>query len=133
MPNPYGSLAGATDPSQEGWQERALAAVKEHQRTLSPARRSRRQGQVQIFTDLEFTGALRIVAHERGMSIVSYARRAIAKQIAKDLGIDWTLLLRYCTRVVPYGSRTGGKPPRDADGNVERTFDDGLGYGDWGN
>jgi hypothetical protein len=133
MANPRGNLAGATDPSQEGWQARALAAVREHQRGLSSTVRSRREGQVQVFVDLEFLGALRLVAHQRGMSIVSYARRAIAKQIAKDLGVDWTVLLAYCTRPVPYGSRTGGPPPRDADGKPMRSHDDGTGYGDWTN
>jgi hypothetical protein len=125
--NPRGNLAGISDREIPGWRERVIANVRHVQAEKSAVRtQGRRKAQIQVFFDPEFLSALHIVAKGRGMSIGAYARRALAKQIAKDMGVDWTLLLKHCARVTPYGSRPPGRAP-----NGEKTADDGLGYGDW--
>jgi hypothetical protein len=90
----------------------------------------RRKGQVQVNFDLEFTIMLKAACSARGISIGAYTRRALAKQIAKDLGVDWTLPLSFCAAPTPYGSRQAGAVGK---WGIERALDDGTGYGDWDN
>ena len=122
-----GGLQGWSDRGREGWQERAKARVMERQSKGSAVvKNSRRKGTLQLFFDTPFLEMLDAAAYRRGMSIGSYGRRAVAKQIAADLGIPWTDVLRHCARPAPYGSKAPGRAP-----NGERTVDDGTGYGDW--
>lgn len=124
---PVNMPGGWADPSTPGWQERAVGRVTERQRKGSAVvKNSRRKGSLQLFFDPPFLTLIDAAAFLRGMSIGSYARRAVAKQIAADLAIDWTIPLRYCARPSPYGSRPPGRTPKG-----ERTMDDGTGYGDW--
>lgn len=123
-----GALAGWSDPSEPGWQERAIARVRARERKSSVVRQARRRGVLQLFFDTEFVALLDAAAFKRGMSLGAYGRRALAKQIAKDLEIDWRIPLSYCARVSPYGSRPSGRTPKG-----EKTMDDGEGYGDWSN
>lgn len=125
MPNPYGNLAGVSDPEDPNWRENAVRRVQEHARKYSAVKRQgRRRAQVQAFFDPPFLTSLQIAAKMRGMSVGSYVRRSIARQIARDLGIDWTLLLRYCAKPTGYDER--GRPAKGS-------YDDGTGFGDWAN
>lgn len=128
MANPKPPLAGWSDKSLPGWQQRAIARVNERQRKSSIVKSSRRKGSLQLFYDIDFQYLLDEAAHKRGMSVGSYGRRAVAKQIAKDLGIDWMELLKHCARVAPYGAPPVGRTPKG-----QKTMDDGAGYGDWSN
>jgi hypothetical protein len=127
VPNPNGNLAGWSDPSAPGWQERAVSRVIARQRVTKPRNGSRRRGVLQVFWDPEFSVLLDEAAERRGMTAASYARRAVATWVARDLGIPVQAILRYCAAVTPYGVPAPGG--RRAPG--ERTIDDGTGYGEW--
>lgn len=107
------------------WRERVMAAVAESQAKRSGViQRGRRTGQLILQFDREFNTALNLAAEARGITLAGYARRALARQIANDLDMDWTLLLSMCPAPLPYGSTS--RP-----GTKHRTVDNGEGYGDW--
>lgn len=61
-------------------------------------------------------------ARRRGISKMSYMRRAVAAFIAHDLELDWKLVVKEFPAARPFeGKATAGV---DA-------FDSGEGYGDW--
>lgn len=124
-------MIDATMPTADfpGWQEAVLDKVREDQRTKNKA--GRRHATVQVDYDPQMQFMLKQVAEARGIGIGSYVRRALAKQIAKDLGIDWTEVLVHCAQARDYGSRPPGA--RKSQFGVRRTYDDGEGYGDWTN
>jgi len=112
------------------WQEQVLERVRRTQQT--PRKKSvRRKANIQVDYDPPLQFMLKQAAEARGIGIGSYVRRAIAKQIAKDLNIPWTEVLQHCASAKPYGS----VPPGAKRGQfgVRRTVDDGEGYGDWTN
>lgn len=119
------------DVEQPDWRERLLEKVEVSQRKGTNHRKARRSAQVQVFFDPPFMHAIKEAARARDISVGPYVRRAIAKQVAKDLGIEWEILLEHCAAPSPYGS----KPPGARAGTfgVPRSFDDGEGYGDWSN
>jgi hypothetical protein len=121
MPNIHGVLQGATDPSQEGWQERVLERVRERQRRQVS---TRRRAGLQLAFDMPFRHLLDEAAHRRGMSLSGYARRAIAAFVAHDLGLPFPYVTQNFPRVNPYGQVV----PLE---RGTRTVDDGEGFGEW--
>jgi hypothetical protein len=118
------------DVSIPGWRERVVAAVNAQQTENVKAKR-RRPASMTVDYDLPFAVLLKQAAASRGIAVGSYVRRALARQIAKDLGIDWTEVLKHCAAARPHGS----VPPGAAPGSfgVHRSFDDGEGFGNWNN
>lgn len=112
-----------------GWQEEVLAGVRESQRTKNKS--GRRNANIQVDYDPPMQIMLKRAAEARGIGIGSYAKRALAKQIAKDLGVDWREVLIHCAQAREYGSKPPGA--RKSEFGVRRTFDDGEGFGDWTN
>lgn len=122
------------------WREKALAAVArtEQKRRLQTTRWG---SQFHIRLTPTFKSLLRLAAESRGITIVGYVRRAVAKQVAKDLELDWDEVLIHS----PYPAAYGEILPDDAhrlyvkrerrDGVVlsvlESVPDDGTGFGDW--
>lgn len=121
MANPRGNLAGATDPSVPGWQDRLLGKVRENQRK-DPTNRGKRPTQINVRGDVGFFRYVRMAAQERDISISAYCRRAIAAFVAKDLGIEFTEVVRHTAKPTHYD-----QPPTFG----PRTADDGEGWGDW--
>ena len=79
-------------------------------------------------------------AETRGMSASAYARRAICAFIARDLGLPFEAVTKFCPAVdEPEDlsaknakatlTKTGGKIY--GGGKIPLTRDDGLGYGTW--
>ena len=126
MPNPHGTLAGWSDLSEPGWQERLIAKVNEHQRTRLKGRRHYatplRSCHLDVTHSVEFAVLMREAAALRGMPAVSYARRAVAAFVAHDLGVPLERLFPLLPRVTP---------PGKAYTEFISTPDDGQGHGDW--
>lgn len=114
------STADAAD-----WRQNTLAAVASSQEGAKVVRTGRRRAQALLQFDVEFSRMLTEAARSRGISVAGYGRRALARQIAKDLGIDWAEALVYCPEPTPFGARQARRR--------ERTTDTGEGFGDWNN
>lgn len=122
MPNPYGTLAGFSDPEEPGWQERAMERVRERQRRNRGGATFKRKHRAQIDFDTPFKLMLDEAASRRGISMGGYIRRATAAFLAHDLDVPFTEVVRYCPAPAPYGK---GGPQQDSTG------DGGEGYGEW--
>jgi len=122
MANPFGNIAGITDPSVPGWQDRVMAALAEREANGRTRTARQRRGHVQINCDEGYAILLNKAAQVRGVAQTTYARRAIAAFVAHDLGIPIGEVLAFVSAPVPYG---GHASPG------ERTADDGAGYGSW--
>lgn len=121
MPNPYGNLAGFTDPEQEGWQERVLGKV-EQSKGQKKARHERKSG-MYLFFDDPFRRYLHRAAQQRDISITGYGRRAVGAFIAYDLGLSETEVMFHTAQPAHYAASSGGK--------LKMTHDDGTGHGLW--
>lgn len=80
----------------------------------------------------QFMAMLHRAASARGLTIGGYVRRAVSKQLATDLGVPISQVLRISPYPGPYG---GGRLPAEfyrkgRNGRVA-VPDDGTGYGDW--
>lgn len=126
MTNERGTLAGWSDPSEPGWQERLVAKVEEYHRTRLKGRRHRvtplRACHLDVTHSIAFTVLLRDAAARRGLTKVSYARRAIAAFIAHDHALPYEQVAALMPQAVPLGEVVPGKAS---------TPDDGHGYGAW--
>lgn len=120
--NPYGNLAGISDPSIPGWQERAFERVKARQK--GSKRRTERQDSLRTVWDRPFRALLDEAARRRGMSMAGYCRRAIAAFVAHDLGIAPDEAGQYMPIPTPYRTHHGM-------GNIVKTRDNLSGYGRW--
>lgn len=127
MANPQPDLGGYTDPGKPGWEDRLIDRVRESQRK-SQARTSKgkRTWSNQVYADIDYGHYVRQAAQGRGISIGAYIRRAVAYQVARDLGIPVTEILRHAAAPMPFGQQ--GTPPGV---KMHRTFDDSTGYGEW--
>lgn len=112
----------APAPSEPGWQERAIAAVRERQRETRRA--NERKNGMYLFFDDPFRVLLDAACHQRDISLTGYGRRATGAFIAHDLGLDLEEVLQHCAVPVGYGARGGGP-------KLERTHDNGIGMGLW--
>jgi len=112
-----------------GWQEEVLDRVRASERKKNPS--GRRLASTTIDYDPPLAILLKQAAEARDIGVGSYVKRALAKQIAKDLGIDWTEVLIHCAQAREYGSKPPGA--RKSEFGVRRTYDDGEGFGDWTN
>lgn len=119
--NPYGNLAGFTDPEDPDWRANALARVAERQSKSS--RSSARNNGMYLFFDDPFRTLLDEACMRRDISLTGYGRRATASFIAHDLGIPITEVLQHAAMPAGYMAGTGGK--------VARTIDTGVGKGLW--
>lgn len=119
--NPYGNLAGFTDPQDPDWAEKALARVAARQRRSS--RSSSRKNGLYLFFDDPFRTLLDEAAERRDISLGGYGRRAMGSFIAYDLGIALPDVLQHTAFPTGYMNGTGGK--------VSRTQDTGEGKGPW--
>lgn len=118
-------LQGFADPEDPNWQENLLTKVNAV--AVKNARKHRnRKSNIQVFFDPPFKRLLSMAAEKRGMSIGSYARRAIGARIAADLHLPFADVMAFCPSVAPNGVAGTGNHTR------QRTYDDGTGYGDWG-
>lgn len=122
MANPRGNLAGYTDPSEPGWQERAVARVKARQRQSK--RHTERRDGVRAVWDLPFRAFLDEAARRRGLSMAGYCRRAIAAFVEHDLGLSTGDGAQHMP--VPTGYRV-----HNGHGTTIKTHDDLRGYGKW--
>lgn len=120
--NPKGNLAGYTDPSEPGWEQRALNRIKQRQKK-SKRWTERTSGVLAVYDD-PFKTLIDEAAQRRGISLAGYARRAIAAMVAYDLGIP----LEEATQHMPHPTeyRIGGGAGRPA-----KIVDKGTGFGPW--
>lgn len=120
--NPRGNLAGYTDPSEEGWQARALLRVKERQKKTK--RHTERVSGTLATYDAGLRPLLDEACRRRGTSMQGYVRRALCAFIAHDLGLPLSEVTRFTSPPRPYNS--GGGSAWQV-----RQDDDGRGYGGW--
>lgn len=88
--------------------------------------RERRRGKLKRFDTYLPLDLLQNVEHcarERGIGRAGYIRRALAVQVAKDLGLDWKEVAASSPVPMEWGSR------KKSDSNLR---DDGRGFGEWG-
>ncbi|ALY10800.1 hypothetical protein WILDE_13 [Arthrobacter phage Wilde] len=121
MANPNGNLAGATDPSIPGWQDRINERVREQQKNTQ-RKRERTRG-MSIPYDPELHKLLIIAAQRRDISLVGYCRRAIMAMIAHDLDLPFKDVAQHGAQPVPFG-KSGAH-------FKERTNDNGMSFGRW--
>lgn len=118
-------ITGNEMNSLPDWRENALeTATESRKKNFRKAHRMVRQ---YIYVDAPFRQALIEAAKSRNISIAGYLRRSVAKQIAKDLGIDWKDILVFTGKPMRFGTSTFEK------GESPHVRDDGEGYGDWNN
>lgn len=72
----------------------------------------------------EFNKLMRAAAKARGIAVGGYVRRAVAKQIAADLGLPWEEVIKH----TPYPATFAAPSARP---KKEPVPDNGEGYGDW--
>jgi len=120
--NPNGNLAGFTDPSEPGWQARALLRVKQRQKKTK-RHTERTSGTLATF-DEGLRPLLDEACRRRGTSMAGYLRRALCAFIAYDLGLPLSEVTKFTSPPTTY-SPTGGH------GRKLRIDDDGTGFGSW--
>ena len=122
------------------WQERAFRAVEEAEKKRVP-QVTNWGNQFHIRMSAPFKSLVRTAAQKRGISLVGYMRRAIARQVAADLELDFA----HVTGFAPYPAAYGERLPDAAhlgiirrekrDGRVMHVqiclSDDGTGFGEW--
>lgn len=96
-----------------------------HESEKSSVKTGERASLGNVRADPQFRLLLNAAARSRDISVQGYMRRALARQIAKDLGIDWHSVLAYCAAPAPWNKAHKAYTKRGAD--------DGTGYGDWDN
>lgn len=111
----------APAPSEPGWQERAIAAVRSRQKETR--RHNERSNGLYLFFDDEMRVLLDEACLRRNISLTGYIRRAMIAFLAHDLGMKIGDVAQYAAEPVGYG-KTGG-------GRRERTHDTGTGRGRW--
>lgn len=111
----------APKPSEPGWQERAIAAVRARQKDTG--RKYERKSGLYLFFDDQFRVLLDEAAFRRNISLTGYLRRAAAAMIAHDLGLDFEDVAQHSAMPAAYGATGGGR--------LKRTQDDGTEYGNW--
>lgn len=116
--NPYGNLAGFTDPEDPNWRQNALARVAARQ-AKSRSSMDRRNG-IYLFFDDPFRVMLDEAAHRRDISLTGYGRRAVGSFIAHDLGLPLEEVLRHTAVPARYGTGTGGSSVRTSDTGADR-------------
>lgn len=124
MANPYGNIAGVSDQSEPGWQERLLKMMEDAESTSRRSAEGIRKGRLNISCDDEFVALLHAAARTRNINAAAYARRAITAFAAADLGIEPEQMLQYAPAPSTYGRGRNTF-------STKRTADDGTGYGVW--
>lgn len=122
MPNPYGNLAGFSDPEEAGWQERALERVRARQKKTH--RNNERKSGMYLFYDDPFKALLDEACKRRDISFVGYGRRATGAFISHDLGIPFSEVMQYAAQPSNYARTFGGS-------KQTTTNDNGQGRGLW--
>ena len=111
----------APAPSEPGWQERAIAAVKRRQQETR--RHNERKNGLYLFFDDPLRVLLDEAAFRRNISLTGYARRALVAFLAHDLGLPIEEVAKHTAVPAGYGATGGGR--------LKRTEDDGRGKGPW--
>lgn len=128
MPNPYGSLAGFTDKAIPGWQERLMARVNSTQANSATRRKKKlhplRNSQFHVYVSSEYMALFRRAAQSRDISMVAYARRAIAAFISHDLGVPFADIVALTPAPRSFEDRIRSNQPPTVP-------DDATGYGSW--
>ena len=89
--------------TSKDWRTKALEDVArgEQKRRLQTTRWG---SQFHIRLTPTYKSLLRAAAEARGITIVGYIRRAVAKQVAKDLEMDWDEVLIHSPYPAPFGN-----------------------------
>ena len=111
----------AAPKSEPGWQERAIARVRERQH--KNRRHNERKNGLYLFFDDELRVLLDEACLRRDISLTGYARRAMIAFIAHDLGMKLSDVAQHAAVPAGYGE-TGGN-------RGVRTHDNGKGRGLW--
>lgn len=112
----------APAPSEPGWEERAIAAVRARQSKTK--RNNDRKNGLYLFFDDPLRVMLDEACHRRDISLTGYARRAMIAFIAYDLDLPLEEVAQHAA--VPMGYGNTGSP-----GIKTRTYDNGRGMGPW--
>lgn len=123
MANPYGNIAGASDRSEPGWEERLLAMVRDGKESTVRGKNKSRPSRLYAVCDEEMTALVTAAARRRGLTVSAYIRRATSAFVAQDLGLPFEDVVRFGPRATPFGQTVTAK--------TGITNDDGTGYGSW--
>lgn len=117
MANPKGNLSGWSDPKDPEFLDKLFA----RRRADASWPRGRRGRKGVTFDAMPaYWDLLRQAVKKRGITRVSYLRRAVAAFIAHDLDLPLEQVLTHTPQVIP---------PRVVP--TDPTHDDGTGYGLW--
>lgn len=111
----------------EEWKRRILQRADDLTSPAAIKRTTAWGTRLAMRTTPQFLELVRGCAEARGMNISSYVRRAVAKQIAKDLRMDWLEVLA----LTPHPSTFNGSTSPRANERGVALPDDGTGFGDW--
>ncbi|UOK18331.1 ribbon-helix-helix DNA binding domain protein [Arthrobacter phage BruhMoment] len=111
----------APAPSEPGWQQRAIDAVKRRQHKTR--RHNERKNGLYLFFDDPLRVYLDEACFRRNISLTGYARRAMVAFIAHDLGLPIEEVAQHSAVPADYGATGGGR--------LTRTQDTGRTKGPW--
>jgi hypothetical protein len=111
----------APQPSEPGWRERAIAAVRARQH--EKRRHNERKNGLYLFFDDPLRVYLDEACHRRNISLTGYARRALVAFLAHDLDVPLEEIAQHTAVPAGYGATGGGR--------LKRTTDNGKGMGLW--
>lgn len=118
------------------WREKVIEGANK-------AEAKRRRKPMAFNVDIGLRLMLGSAAESRGLSPSAYARRALCAFVAKDLGLPFDVVTKFCPSVEDpenlvakqekgsIARRNGGTIYGGGSGRVRATTDDGLGYGSW--
>lgn len=111
---------------EEEWKHRLLQRADD-MGSKSPVNRTTMWGtRLAMRTTPTFLAVIHGCAKARDMNISSYVRRAVAKQVAKDLGVPWERILE----MTPFPSSYNGSRAKRMENGIA-VPDTGEGFGDW--
>ena len=124
------TIEGLDGPGQRpAWADRLLQRADDAAPTSKKKRTGKWGTYLAIRATPEFIQLLHVVCEQRDISLGGYMRRAIAKQMAKDLNLPWDEVLSLTPHPPKYGSNRPVKA-EPGKGNIGLP-DDGTGFGDW--
>lgn len=119
------------ESTQEQWKGRLLERADDLEKLGRRKQTTTWGTRLAVRTTPTFLSFVHRAAKARGMSVGGYLRRAVAKQLSKDLGIPWLEIISH-TPYPSYYQSQKFPPEKSAHRLGARTIaDDGEGYGDW--
>ena len=119
------------DPKMDQWRNKLLQRAEDLEHLGLTKETTTWGNRLAVRITPKYLSFVHRAARDRNISVGGYVRRAVAKQVAKDLGISWLEVIAYSPYPSYYQSQKF-PPEKSAHRLGARTIaDDGEGYGDW--